>query len=72
MEDSDQVARLPPVESLTGVRLSPEGIVSFPYLAGAKVYELTLHLDQAFELEELFVKSRTSLGHAIPRGWRSQ
>lgn len=46
--------------------------MSFRYLAGAKSYELTMHLDEAFKLEELFVKIRTSIGETIPRGWRSQ
>ena len=72
MDNSVSPARLPHVERFTGVSLSPDGIVSFHYLAGDKPYELTMLLDQAFELEELFVKIRRSLGEAIPRGWRSQ
>lgn len=72
MESSDELTHLPLVEEFTAVSLCPQGLVRFQYRAAEKMCELAMPLDQAFALEELFVKIRTGLGHAIPRRWQNQ
>jgi hypothetical protein len=59
---------LPPVERLLSATLSSNReIVQFLYLASGEPYRLDIPIDEAFKLEELFIRLRRQIGSTLPR-----
>lgn len=55
--------RIPVVDEITGAGIDPtDGTAFFQFTAGGDLYELRFPLDQAFILEEYYIKIRQQLG----------